>query len=319
MRKALWPQSLIRLGQPKTMTNNPLQTRSAHGATPTLEQWGCNSENGRLLDVLVGPIDGYAWQPGNAISRRHLRDGTRFDYQTAASQYQEMIAAYVEAGVKVHVLPANDGLPYQLYARDSSVMTPWGPIVSQMYSPWRRGEIKSVLQFYLERKIPIYDVVTRGTFEGGDLMMIEPGAVLCGTSGERTSEEGIQQVKSWFEREGWEFMIGRFDPHFLHMDVMCVMVAEKLAAVCVDVIPDDVLAWLKNKNIDILEVPFSEAMDLGCNVVSLGDDRVLLPENSTSLKAACKAAGLTVFDPDISMITKGGGGVHCICQPLRRQ
>ncbi len=301
------------------MTNNRLQTRSELGTTPPLEAWGCHSESGRLLDVLIGSIKNYTWQTGNAVSRRHLRDGARFDYQTAASQYQEMIAAYTSAGVKVHTLPANDGLPYQVYARDSSVMTPWGAIISQMYSPWRRGEVKSVLQFYLDSQIPIYDVVTAGSFEGGDFMMIEPGAVLCGTSGERTSEEGIQQVKRWFEQEGWEFMIGRFDPHFLHMDVMCVMVAEKLAAVCVDVIPDEVLAWFKNKHIDILEVPYREAMDLGCNVVSLGDDRVLLPEASISLKASCKAAGLTVFDPDISMLTKGGGGVHCMCQPLHRQ
>ncbi|MCZ6617368.1 MAG: arginine deiminase family protein [Gammaproteobacteria bacterium] len=301
------------------MVNNPVQARSELGATPILETWGCNSENGRLLDVLVGSIEGYSWQSGNAVSRRYLRAGARFDYQTAVSQYQEMIAAYTSAGVKVHELPAGSGLPYQIYARDSSVMTPWGAIIGQMYSPWRRGEVKPVLQFYLDGQIPIYDIVTAGTFEGGDFMMIEPGAVLCGTSGERTSEEGIQQVKSWFEQEGWEFMIGRFDPHFLHMDVMCVMVAEKLAAVCVEVIPEDVLAWLKAKNIDILEVPYREAMDLGCNVMSLGDDRVLLPAHSTTLKARCKTMGLTVFDPDISMITKGGGGVHCMCQPLRRE
>jgi len=32
------------------------------------------------------------------------------------------------------------------------------------------------------------------------------------------------------------------------------------------------------------------------------------------------ARGLTVLDPDIGMITKGGGGgVHCMCQPLKRR
>ncbi|MCY1243742.1 Amidinotransferase [compost metagenome] len=59
-------------------------------------------------------------------------------------------------------------------------------------------------------------------------------------------------------------------------------------------------------------------MELGCNVVALGKGRVLLPSTSKTLKEKCLALGLKVYDPDISMIAKGGGGVHCMCQPLRR-
>ena len=32
----------------------------------------------------------------------------------------------------------------------------------------------------------------------------------------------------------------------------------------------------------------------------------------------CRAQGLTVYDPDVSMIANGGGSIHCMCQPLRR-
>ena len=52
--------------------------------------------------------------------------------------------------------------------------------------------------------------------------------------------------------------------------------------------------------------------------VALGEDRVLLPEGSTSLKEQLKARGFTIYDPDLSMITQGGGGVHCMCQSLIR-
>lgn len=297
---------------------NLLQNRLELGNTPSQEQWGISSETGTLKDVLIGPIEHFSWRAGNATSRRYLRDGVEFDSKQAKSQYQEMISVYEECGVKVHLLPAQADQPYSLYARDSSVMTPWGPIISQMYSPWRRGEWVSAVSFYQQNQIPIYDCVTAGTFEGGDFMLIEPGSVLCGCSGERTSLAGAEQVKSWFEKEGWEFKIGQFDPHFLHMDVQCVMVAEKLAAVCLDVLPDDVVSWLKGKNIQFIDVSYKDAMELGCNIVSLGDERVLLPFESKSLKEQCKAHGLKVYDPNISMITKGGGGVHCMCQPLKR-
>lgn len=96
------------------------------------------------------------------------------------------------------------------------------------------------------------------------------------------------------------------------------MVADKLAAVCTEVLPDDVLVWLKSKNIEFIDVSYKDAMELGCNIVSLGNERVLLPAESKSLKEQCLAHGLKVYDPDISMITKGGGGVHCMCQPLNR-
>jgi N-dimethylarginine dimethylaminohydrolase len=59
-------------------------------------------------------------------------------------------------------------------------------------------------------------------------------------------------------------------------------------------------------------------MQLGSNVVALGNERVLVPASSKNLIAACRAEGLTVYDPDVSMIGNGGGAVHCMCQALRR-
>ena len=37
------------------------------------------------------------------------------------------------------------------------------------------------------------------------------------------------------------------------------------------------------------------------------------------LNAKMRALGFEVYDPDMSMFTLGGGGVHCLCQALRRQ
>lgn len=299
------------------MTLN-LHTRSPAGQTSVHPQWGISSETGVLRDVLIGPIEHYSWRDGNAVSKRYLRDGVSYDAKAARAQYDEMLDAYRTAGVRTHFLAPQSDQPYALFARDSSVMTPWGAVICQMHSPWRRAEWIAALEFYQSMEIPIFDAVSAGTFEGGDFMLIEPGVALCGCSGERTTLAGAQQVQRWFENEGWEFRIGRFDPHFLHMDVMCVMVADKLAAVCSAVLPDDLLEWLRSKHIDFIDVPYKDAMELGCNIVSLGAGRVLLPYESRALKEQCRALGLTVYDPDIGMITKGGGGVHCMCQALRR-
>jgi N-dimethylarginine dimethylaminohydrolase len=36
------------------------------------------------------------------------------------------------------------------------------------------------------------------------------------------------------------------------------------------------------------------------------------------LNQQLRARGFEVYDPDVSQFTLGGGGVHCMCQPLKR-
>jgi len=295
-----------------------LRTRLQNGGTPKPERWGIDSEYGRLRELLVGPIDNYRWTPGNAVAQRSERRGLKFDAGLVKAQYGEMIAAYEQAGVNVHILPAEVGLPYQVYARDSSVMTPWGAIIMQLEKPYRRGEIASVLRFYLDNDIPIYDMVTAGNVEGGDFMVLKPGVAICGYSGERSIAPAVQQIKSWFEAEGWELMMYPFDPHFLHLDVQMGMIAEDLAVVCVEAVEQELLDWLRDRGIRILEISYADTMNMGTNVVALGAERVLIPATGKKLIAACRAEGLEVYDPDVSMIAAGGGSVHCMCQALHR-
>jgi N-dimethylarginine dimethylaminohydrolase len=295
-----------------------LRTRLENGGTPRLENWGIDSEYGRLRHVLVGPIEHFSWQAGNAVARRSERVGLRFDFATACAQYAEMLDAYRQAGVEVHTLPGSPELPYQIFARDSSAMTPWGAVILQPQKPYRRGEYAACLRFYLESDIPIYDLVTAGNVEGGDLMVLKPGVAVCGYSGERSSEPAVRQLQSWFAAEGWEFHTYAFDPHFLHLDVQMGMLAENLAVVCVEAVEPELLSWLQAQGIRVIAVSYADAMQLGCNVVALGDERVLVPASSRNLINACRSEGLTVYAPEVSMIGNGGGAVHCMCQALRR-
>ena len=108
-------------------------------------------------------------------------------------------------------------------------MTMWGAVIMQLQKPYRRGEYAACLRFYLDAGIPIYDMVTAGNVEGGDFMILKPGIAACGLSGERSCEPAVNQLKSWFEAEGWEFHTYTFDPYFLHLDLQMGMVAENLA------------------------------------------------------------------------------------------
>ncbi len=71
----------------------PLRTRIEGGGTRPLDAWGVDSEYGTLRDVLVGPIDHFTWQPGNAVCQRAERVGLKFDFAVARRQYGEMVDA----------------------------------------------------------------------------------------------------------------------------------------------------------------------------------------------------------------------------------
>ncbi len=280
--------------------------------------WGANSEYGTLRDALLCKPDYFHWLPTSSISKATLRSGAKFDRQLAMKQHGEMVQAYQDAGVTVHFLETEEALPYQVYARDSSFMTPYGAVVTQMAQWWRRGEYAPVIRFYQGKGIPIYNMITAASFEGGDFDVIEPGCVLIGYCGERTQEPAAKQVQGWFEDKGWEVKLAPMAEHYVHIDLMVCMLGHKLAAVCLDTTEDWIIDWLEGKNIEIIPVNYRDTMALGCNVVALGNDKVLSTAASTDLNARLRAQGFEVYDPDVSLFTQGGGGVHCMCQSLRR-
>ena len=90
-------------------------------------------------------------------------------------------------------------------------------------------------------------MVTAGSLEGGDFMIVEPGVAAIGTGEERTQEQAARQVAGWLEAEGWEVRVERIPPHFLHIDVLACMLGEKLAAVCVEQASTGFVRWLEEQ------------------------------------------------------------------------
>jgi N-dimethylarginine dimethylaminohydrolase len=283
------------------------------------EGWGADSEYGRLSDVLLCPPQNFRWLPTSAISRATLESGREYDAALAATQHGELVDAYRQAGVSCHYLEPDPALPYQVFARDSSVMTPWGGLVTQLKQPWRRGEYAPVIRFYQEAGVPIWRMASAGAIEGGDVMIVRPGAVVIGNGEERTEWAAARQLAQWFEAEGWEARVEPIPGVFVHIDVLMAIVAEGLAAVCVDLVSGGLVRWLRAKGFGILEVPPEDAFRLGVNAISLGDGRVLTGAGARSLNDQMKAHGLELFAPDLEMFTLGGGGAHCLGQALRRE
>jgi arginine deiminase len=281
-------------------------------------QWGIEDETSPLVDVLLGPPEHFTWLPTSAISKAALASGRKLTPHDVERAHAEMVAAYEEAGVRVHRLPADPALRYAVFSRDSSIWASEGPIVTQLHQSWRRGEYAPVLDFYAGAGIEVAHKVTAGAFEGGDVVLPAPRCALIGHCEERTQLPAAEQVRSWLEALGWEVRLQPFDPHFVHIDVIFCMAAPGFGVICREAAPPGLCDWLESKDIALLEVSYGEAMELGANVMALGGDRAISAAGAGRLNERLRAEGLTVLDPDLWPFTMGGGGPHCLAQPMRR-
>ncbi|GBQ45458.1 dimethylarginine dimethylaminohydrolase family protein [Komagataeibacter sucrofermentans] len=281
-------------------------------------RWFIDSETGELADVLLCPPDHYAWIPSNDIAISSMARGARIDRAALGAQFRELVAALEGEQVACHYLTPHEGMPYEVYTRDSSQTTPFGTVVTRLARPERRAEIRPIHEFYAPDEI--WRTCTTGHIEGGDIHIIRPGLLAVGVSGGRTDEAGAAEFINWFEAAGWTCRMIRFPEHFLHLDVIFTMVAENLAIAAVDVIADEDLDWFRAQGIRLLPVSYKEAMrDMGCNVLALGRERVVSPRHCTRINQMLRAEGLRVLDPALDQFSQGGGSIHCMTMPLRRK
>ncbi len=284
-----------------------------------LAKWGVGSETGLLTDILLCRPTFYRWIPINAKARETLQNGRAYDSAVVERQFDELVHALGMANVRCHFLETDPNLPYQIYTRDSSQMTPWGVAMMLMHRAERRGEYASILDFYASAGIPVCFKTTAGSLEGGDIHIIRPGLAVIGYSGVRTDLAGATQFAEFLRAKGWEVRLEYFPEHYLHFDVLFCMVADELAVACCSVLDDGFLSWLRDHKIRMIDVSYKDTMKLGCNLVSCGGGKVVSQADNRTVNAALRAEGLTVLDPHLDMIYAGGGSVHCITMALNRE
>ena len=284
--------------------------------------WGIDNDYTALRHVLLGKPEYYRWIDAGPLTKRTLQNahktGVQFDLQTAMAQHSEMVRIYEDAGVTCHYLRPDEVLHRNFFARDSSCMTPWGALICHMQLKSRRADYVTAIEFYQSNDIPIWKMVTAGHFEGGDLVILKPGHALVGYCGERSEQAGSEQVAAWIKEKGWDVEVVPIPALFVHLDGLLVPIEEDLVVTCVDALEPWVIDWLKERGYDFVDVGFREAKGLGVNLVPLGNKKILSMKGSDGLNQKLRDLGYEVYDPDMSMFTLGGGGVHCLCQALDR-
>jgi arginine deiminase len=286
--------------------------------SPSRGRWGVDSEYGVLKDVLVSEPHHLEMVPCNSVTKASLQGGLALCPDTAADQHSRLIGALEQEGVRCHFVPPARDLVDLCFTRDSTLMTPWGLLMLAPAVEHRRAEAEQARRAARSWGVPILGGLETGHVEGGDVCLLRPGTVAIGWSGQRTDAAGADALARLFEARGWRAIRTRFDPHFLHLDTLITMVDRRRAVACIEELEESFVDQLSSLGIDLVPVTRGEVEQLGANILSLGNGRLLSTAANARVNRQLTQLGYRVAAVEIDQFVRCGGGIHCLTMPLAR-
>lgn len=279
-----------------------------------------------LRRVLVCSPHSAGWDtPGQSSSWRELGFLHPPDAGVADSQHEELCRQLRSAGADVEELSGSPDLSLDaVYTHDSSLTTDFGMILMNPGKTNRRIEVQHHRKFCQQQSISILgEVKSPGTSEAGDIVWLDSKTLLIGR-GYRTNAAGIEQIRGLLGSKGIEVISAPL-PHgagpstCLHLMSLISLLDERTALVDLPWLAVETVDLLKQRGYHLIEIDYSERDTMACNVLALGEKRLLaLQENSkTNARLHDSGFGVRTF-PGFELCINGGGGPTCLTRPLLR-
>ena len=301
-----------------------MQISSVNAATG--QRYNGHSMVGALQRVLVCSPRSAGWnQPERAARWRDLGFHHPPDFEKAQAQHEALCRELETTGAEVVDLPPVIDLSLDaVYAHDASLPTDFGLIAMRPGKMNRVPEGKNHGTFLKTLGIPMLAKITApGTMEAGDILWLDAKTLLIGR-GYRTNAAGISQVRGLLVSKGIEVIsaplpYGPGPSACLHLMSLISLLDEQTALVDLSWLAVETVELLQTRGYRFLEIDPSERETLACNVLSLGEKRLLALEENVTTNAKLRAAGFDVRTfPGSELCINGSGGPTCLTRPLLR-
>lgn len=281
---------------------------------------------GSLQLVLVCSPSNAGWNRlERAASWQELGFQRAPEFTKAQAEHEVLCRELYSAGAEVVELPAaHDFSLDAIYTHDSSLPTDFGLIVMRPGKSNRVAEGEHHASFSKAAGIPILGTITApGTTEAGDMVWLDSKTLLVG-HGYRTNSYGIQQMRKLLSPKKVEVLSAPL-PHglgpsaCLHLMSLMSLLDEQTVLVDLPWLAVETVQLLKSCGYDFIEIDYAERDTLACNVLSLGNRRLLAIEENRSTNNRLRRAGFDVRTfRGAELCVNGGGGPTCLTRPLLR-
>jgi N-dimethylarginine dimethylaminohydrolase len=295
-------------------------------ASAQTTQFNGHSMVGVLERVLVCSPRMAGWNQPERVARwRDLGFQHGPDFNKAQSQHQALCRELEMAGAEIIDLPPSADLTLDaVYAHDASFPTDYGLIVMHPGKASRVTEGRNHGSFCLRLGVPaLGKTVAPGTTEAGDMVWLDSKTLLIG-QGYRTNTAGIEQMRGLLAPKGIEVLsaplpYGRGPSACLHLMSLISLLNETTALVDLPWLAVETVELLKARGFKFIEIDDSERDTLACNVLALGNNRLLAIEENRRTNERLRHAGFDVRTfPGDELCVNGGGGPTCLTRPLLR-
>jgi N-dimethylarginine dimethylaminohydrolase len=292
----------------------------------TKTRFNGHSMVGALEFVLVCSPRRAGWNRPDYAARWHdLGFHHAPDFERAQAQHDALCRELEGDGAEVIELPQASDLSLDaVYTHDASLPTDFGLIVMRPGKTNRVSEAQHHGAFCETLAIPILGAITSpGTAEAGDILWLDSKTLLIG-HGYRTNAAGIQQIRALLAPNGVEVLsaplpYGPGPSACLHLMSLISLLDDHSALVDLPWLAVETVELLKSRGFRFVEIDPSERDTLACNVLALGNNRLLAIEENYKTNARLRQAGfdLRTF-PGSELCINGSGGPTCLTRPLLR-
>ncbi len=296
--------------------------------TTTFKTEKCNGHSmvGTLRKVMVCTPQAAGWNVAERVAQSATLGFSRPPvFDLAMAQHGKLLEILQDAEVEVFELPASPDLSLDAaYAHDASLPTDFGLILMNPGKPNRVPEAARQREFCESLGIPVWgEIRPPGTTEAGDMVWIDAHTLLIG-HGYRTNPAGIAQMRHLLKPRGVEvptapLPYGPGPSACLHLMSLISLLDEKTALVDLPWLTVETVELLKSHGYTFIEIDASERETLACNVMSLGNRRLVAIEENRKTNRRLRDAGFEVHTfPGSEICVNGAGGPTCLTRPLLR-
>jgi len=281
---------------------------------------------GALQRVVVCSPRSAGWDQAERVARwRDLGFHHAPDFSKAQAQHDALCRELDAVGAEVVELPAADDLSLDaVYTHDASLATDSGLIVMRPGKANRIAEGQHHRLFSGQIGVPTLATISApGTTEAGDIVWLDAKTLLIG-NGYRTNAAGIDQMRALLAPKGVEVIsaplpYGPGPSACLHLMSLISLLDEQTAVVDLPWLAVETVELLKAHGFRLIEIDYSERETLACNVLSLGEKRLLAIEENRKTNDRLRQAGFDVRTfPGSELCINGSGGPTCLTRPLLR-
>ncbi|MFZ3342774.1 MAG: arginine deiminase family protein [Terriglobales bacterium] len=281
-----------------------------------------------LRQVLVCPPSHAGW---NNSEKSGVWQALGFhhppNFAAAESQHRALCRLLSQAGAEVLTLPPDESRLTldAVYTHDASLPTDSGLILMRPGKPNRVAEAQAQAACCSGLDIPILGEITApGASEAGDIVWLDSATLLVGHS-YRTNDAGIRQLRALLATRYIEVISAPL-PHSdgpgacLHLMSLMSMLDEGTILVDLPWLAVEIVELLRGRNFRLIEIDYAERDTLACNVLSLGEKRLIALEENARTNDRLREAGFEVQTfAGSELCLNGNGGPTCLTRPVVRK